>query len=73
MDRFQEANRQKWNELAEVNYTSRNSDYGVEAFLGGSDNTRDLHKTELEELGSVEGLDILSFRDGHAAAGPEGR
>lgn len=62
MDRFQEANRLKWNELAEVNYTSPGSDYGVESFLNTTQGTRDLHKTELEELGSVEGLDILHLQ-----------
>ncbi|WP_028465120.1 class I SAM-dependent methyltransferase [Nisaea denitrificans] len=62
MDKFQAANQQKWNELAEVHYTSAGSDYGVEDFLSGTEGARDLHKTELEELGSVKGLDILHLQ-----------
>ncbi|MEQ8334102.1 class I SAM-dependent methyltransferase [Nisaea sp.] len=62
MDEFQAANRRKWNELAEVHYTSANSAYGIDDFLNGPEGTRDLHKTELEELGSVEGLDILHLQ-----------
>ena len=62
MDKFQVANQQKWNELAEVHYTSASSDYGVEDFLSGPEGARDLHKTELEELGSVKGLDILHLQ-----------
>ncbi|UUX50119.1 class I SAM-dependent methyltransferase [Nisaea acidiphila] len=62
MDRFLEANRRKWNELAEVNFSSSNSDYDVGSFIEAPDGIEGLHKTEREELGSVEGLDILHLQ-----------
>lgn len=62
MDEFFRSNERKWNELAEINYRSASSDYRVDAFLNGPEGARDLHKTELEELGSVKDLDILHLQ-----------
>ncbi len=62
MDDYQAANRIKWNELAEVNFSSPGSDYDVQSFIGSTDGVEGLHKTERDEVGSVEGLDILHLQ-----------
>ncbi|WP_420405021.1 class I SAM-dependent methyltransferase [Nisaea sp.] len=62
MDEYQEANRRKWNELAEVNYGSAASDYNVQSFIESPDGLDGLHRTEREELGSVDGLDVLHLQ-----------
>ena len=62
MDNYQAANKHKWNELAEVNFTSPGSDYDVQSFIEAADGVEGLNKTEREELGSVEGLDILHLQ-----------
>lgn len=61
MDETFKVNREKWDELATVN-TGPGSDYGIDAFLAGDAGGRDLHRTELEELGSVDGLDLLHLQ-----------
>ncbi|MEP3112942.1 class I SAM-dependent methyltransferase [Nisaea sp.] len=62
MSEYLEANQQKWNELAEVNFRSPGSDYDVQSFIAAADGVEGLNKTEREELGSVEGLDILHLQ-----------
>lgn len=62
MDEFFEANQAKWNELAEVNFSSSDSDYDVHAFISAPEGIEGLHKTEREEIGPVEGLDILHLQ-----------
>lgn len=62
MDEFFKANQAKWNELAEVNFSSSASDYEVQEFIASPEGIEGLHKTEREEIGSVEGLDILHLQ-----------